>query len=692
MKTFVLENDLMCVTLSERGHILSILHKTCGNIELIDSPYDASFFMNLMGEDCKEILVFEKDQEITAEEHAESVSFHMDKLKTEYGFGKHRNEDISLTLHVRLDRDSLLFSADVDNRTDLYIGDFEYPYVGVIKSLGNGKPTLYWPVQPGSLIMNVGEVLSDQPPHRENGPNTMRVSYPGFAMVSTYGLMDRESSLFISSEDPEFIACELKVIGSRKNRGALVLSVDKHLCCRNTSMQTAPIRMRLYKGDWHYSAAEYAKWMKPFRPTHEVPQWIREMRGYFLVINKQQYGYEMWNYDTLPQLYELAKAHGFDTLGLFGWYHTGHDNNYPDLEVSPTLGGDEVLRENIRKVQDAGGHVTLYHQGHLIDTNSDFYQSGDGKKVESRTIWGNPYSEYYPKSHRSDFLMQYSRRMFSLACPSCPEWRDLMVQKADWIASLCADGALYDQIGGMPPYICFNEDHPHDGSNPARALSGGQTKLVRAIQERTKEHSPEFAFMSEHFCDLYSSHLDAVHGCPNGPGGADEHRFGIGDDTGRLNFPDFHRYAFPETLITGRNPAPFCSRRFINYNFLYQFIPEMEIRYRADCIDVQNDTFKEERIYGADVSQLRSRYIKALSHSRYTDTDGITNADRLLLARGYALEHELYVTFWNDSGEVRMPDITVDGKQLVSFETMDGTVSGHLREIAAQEVAIALYR
>ena len=692
MKTFVLENEFMSVTLSERGRILSIVHKTCGNIELIDSPHNASFFMNLMGENCKEILVYENNQEITATGNDTCVSFHMDKLVTEFGIGKYRDEDIALTLHVRLEGDSLLFSADVDNRTDLYIGDFEYPNVGVIKSLGNGKPTLYWPVQPGKLIMNVGEKISQQPNSRENGHHTMSVSYPGFAMMGTYGLLDRESSLFITTEDPDFIACELKIIGSQRNRGAMTLTVDKHLCCKNSSMHTAPIRMRLYKGDWHYSAEAYAKWIKPYRPTHQIPQWIREIRGYFLVINKQQYGYEMWNYDTLPQLYELAKSHGFDTLGLFGWYHTGHDNNYPDLDVSPTLGGEQLLKDNIKKVQEAGGHVTLYHQGHLIDTSSDFYKNGNGKKVETLSVWGNPYAEYYPKSHESGLLRQFSKRTFSLACPSCPEWRDLMVKNADWIASLGADGALYDQIGGMPPYICFNEEHQHDGNNPARALSGGQTKLVQAIQNRTKEHSSEYAFMSEHFCDIYSSHLDAVHGCFNYPGGADEHQSVIGDDNGVVHFPDFQRYAFPDTIITVRNPAPYQFRRLVNYAFLYQFIPEMEIRYRADCIDVQNDTFKEERIYAADVSDLRSRYIKMLSNSRYTDTDGITNSDKLLLVRGYTTESETLVTFWNDSNQAITPDIMVKGKKLVSFETMDGIATINLREIGAQEIAIAVYR
>ena len=135
-------------------------------------------------------------------------------------------------------------------------------------------------------------------------------------------------------------------------KNTVVLEDTRMIClAAGKTMTVAETVLDFYRGDWHKGAKEYATWMSQYRPQPARPEWIKNMTGYFLVINKQQYGYEMWPYDTLPKLYELAQAHGCDTVGLFGWYHSGHDNQYPDLEVSPTLGGADTLRKNIKAVQ-----------------------------------------------------------------------------------------------------------------------------------------------------------------------------------------------------------------------------------------------------------------------------------------------------------------------------------------------------
>ncbi|MBQ8510369.1 MAG: hypothetical protein IJ493_10740 [Clostridia bacterium] len=691
----LIENESLRLGLDESGRIVSLSGKSGGMTELIDTPAEDFFYMTLADtsakDTCKEILVWAHEQEVFASRTDTSADFRIERLKIDNGRDDAGWADISVTFHVTLDGENIIFNADIDNRTDLLITDFEYPRVGVIKSLGDGKPTLFWPDQPGKLYNNIGERLSSAWVHRENGSNQMKITYPGTGMMGTCALLDRSNSLFLSIHDPDFIAAELKVIGDPDNRGAITLTVDKNLCIRRGKFTTPPIQLKLYRGDWHHGAADYAAWMQTQRPKHEIPGWIREMTGYFLVINKQQFGYEMWPYDTLPRLYELAEAHGCDTLGLFGWYQTGHDNDYPDLEVSHTLGGEDALKAGIKAVQEAGGHVTLYYQGHLIDMSSDYFKNGVGQRVASKNIWGTYYAEYYSKSHKSDFLAQYSRKMFALACPACPEWRELMVEREKWIASFGADGTLYDQIGGMPPYICFDENHPHDGGNPARALTGGQRKLVDELQRGSKEINRDFAFLSEHITDLYSAHLDAVHGIGNMPGGRGDRANAIGSDGGIVIFPDFFRYCFPETIITLRNTNPFVEARAVNYAFTFGFPLEIEIRFRQDKVDVLADKYAEKRVYAAKVSALRRRYKDVLAYGRYIDTDGIENPTPTLFARGFASDRKLAVTLWNDSTEACTPEIRVDGRKLVSIETADGVVSRELTTLAPNAVAVAVY-
>lgn len=687
----LLENSKLRVELDGSARIISLIDKSIG-VNIIDAPAQDGFFLNLADDRCKENLAFGHSQSLTASQDGNTVSFHTDRLKLDCGRTDELYIDFGLTLNVTLDGENIIFTAELDDRAGMRVLDFEYPRVGIIKSLGDGKPSLYWPEQPGRIYHNIGERLTRQWTHRENGSNCMRMSYPGLAIMGFMALLDRSSSLCVSLNDPDFIAAELNVVGDPENPGAITLVVDKNLCLAEGSMKTAPIKLKLYRGDWHHGAEDYAAFMQKHRPAHKKPDWVREMTGYFLVINKQQFGYEMWDYTTLPKLWELAKAHGCDTLGLFGWYDTGHDNNYPDLEVSDSMGGEETLKKNIKAVQSDGGHITLYYQGHLIDVESDYFKNREGKYVASKNIWGSNYVEFYSKSHKSDFLGHYSRKMFALACPACPEWRELMCEREKWIASLGADGALYDQIGGMPPYICFDESHPHDGGNPARALTGGQSKLVESLQRGAKELSPEFIFMSEHITDLYSAHLDAVHGIGNMPGGRGDRKFHVGDDTTQTTLcPEVFRYCFPDAIITLRNANPFIDRRAVNYAFVYNFPLEMELRYRQDKLDILADKFAERREWAFRVSALRKKYAKLIPYGRFADERGIVNGNDLLFAKSYELsDGRLAVTLWNDSDAALTPELKAPGRELVSFETVD-SLSGSLSELAPNSVAVAIY-
>ena len=687
-----ISNGRMVIGVDGAGRMacLENCHSGVGNV--IERPADDFFMINVKKGDCWENPAWGHDQKpvITAAKDRITISYpslYVAHLKAEI--------DIGLEMVLSFEGDMVRFDASIDNRTeDCEVIDFEFPRIGIIKRLKKGKPALLWPVQSGMCYPDVGEYLSDMSFTREIYPNSIFTKFPGHnGSMQWMALTEGDETLYLSGHDEKYYSSVMRVQGSREDRGAITLVYDKLAFVKpGECFKCPPYVLRLYTGSWREGAQEYREWASTWRTPCEKSKWVQEMQGYFLVINKQQYGYEMWRYDQIPQLYELAKAHGCDALGLFGWYDSGHDNQYPDLEVSDSLGGAEALKENIKKVQEAGGHVTLYQQGHLIDPTTKFYKIR-GHKLESKSRTGLPYYEYYCKSHKSSFLNIYTNKLFSISCPSCPEWQELMKEKTDFAASFGPDGVLFDQIGGMHPYPCFDENHPHEDGKPSLSLSGGRRALLPGIRSRAKTYGKEFAFFSEHITDIYSAFLDCVHGINSKPSEEGDRKAAA---AGRklsqgLNYPELFRYTFPETIITIRNSAPFISVRMANYAAVFGFRFEMEIRYQDDCDDILNDRWPKEREYAKKVADLRRRYWDILGYGVFTDEENIKNENPALIVKGFKKDNRLAVMLWNDTGTEEEIRLEVEGYQWKEAADTNGMRDKLPEKMKGQELLLLLF-
>ncbi|NMB96563.1 MAG: hypothetical protein GYA02_08120, partial [Clostridiaceae bacterium] len=367
-------------------------------------------------------MAFGGNQEFSVAEKENGLEFIVNKMSV-----KDTKVDISLRMAVSLEGESLVFDADIiNNETDTLITDFDYPVIGNIRTLAGGKPALLWPRQCGQKYINIGDYLTCLEPSGKIAGDKMSMTYPGDGSMQWMALEEKDQVLYFSSHDSDFYSTELCVMGSDSDLGAVALTIDKMPFIKYGETWKAPSSViKLYTGTWHHGVRDYINWSKNWKKTYSKPKWVKDMMGYYLVINKQQYGTEMWKYDTLPQLYKLAVDTGCDTLGLFGWYDSGHDNQYPELKVSDSLGGEQALKDNIKKVQKEGGNVTLYFQGHLIDVTTDYYKNV-GCNYEAKNHWGVPYYEQYSKYYYSSFLKNYTFKTFATACPSCTEWQQLM--------------------------------------------------------------------------------------------------------------------------------------------------------------------------------------------------------------------------------------------------------------------------
>lgn len=676
----------------EKGRISSL--KLDGGRNVISAPV-GMFRAVLKNGDNWEDVAWADEQTMSVHQEGDAIRICTETLKTRSG-----EKQIAVELTLRMDDEGKVnFSARIDNHSDSTVNDWIWPCVGMMDTLEGGVMDLLYPKHMGERVKNISEYLKSI--GGREGARTMAHSYPGPLSMQWMMLEDGNTCLYFSGRDDLFYTSALRATASEQ--GGVTLEMNKLAFVKpGESWQCPDYLLWLYQGSWMEGAKEYAHWASGWRKPVTPKEWIRKMNGYFLVICKQQYGDEIWPYETIPELYDLARAHGFDTLGLFGWYHSGHDNRYPDLEVSPTLGGEDILKKNIDLVHEKGGHVTLYFQGHLIDVGTDFYRN-KGRYLEGKTRWGTPYYEYYDKFCSSDYLRLFSKKPFATVCPTCGEWHEEMAKRADWIHGLHADGILYDQIGGMPPYPCFDESHHHLMDKPSLSHAQGRIRLHKRIRRQVDSHE-NFAYMTEHVTDVHSQFLDCIHGIGSLPGAKgtdmavngtaihDVHSSGKAD-VGCTMMPEMFRYTFPDTLITIRNPNPFVSRRYANYATLYGFKLEMEVRYLTDQTFVRNDEGQEDRLYVGKIAAMREKLRKYLLEGRFEAQKGLGDRNPAVKTTVFTAEDGTQaVALWNDSDRAETVSVQLEGFQPDAWMNPDGQGDGVPGLIGPEELLVLYSR
>lgn len=674
------ENEWYTVSVDSFGRLTYLERKGSGNGNIIDGEGVCLFrAVFKRGEN------WEYDQEVTDQKFDITKIESTIHIKTSNLY----QSKVAIDLKICLEGSFLKFDGDISNHDSCTVTDVYYPCIGAIRTLQGGTPSLLWPDSTGQLIEDVAENMAKN--NEYGGPILMSGTYPGPLSMQWMSLVDDDEVFYYSGHDDLFHASSLRVLSVEREKGrSVVLETDKMAFVKPQENWHYPeCVVSLYQGTWREGADEYAAWTRSWRDPVEKTEWIKDMNGYFLVICKQQYGDEIWKYETIPALYEYAKGFGCDTVGLFGWYDSGHDNQYPDLKVSPSLGGERALKEGIAKVQESGGHVTLYYQGHLIDITSPFYQKL-GKEIEGRNIWNTPYYEDYSKFSTSDFLKYFTKKKFSTVCPSCPQWHDLMTEKAKWVASFGSDGILYDQIGGMPAYPCFNEKHPHMNNRPSLSYTQGRLQLLKKIHDQVRSISNNLVFMTEHETDVYSQFPDALHGIGVGP----RPRSGNSADSSWIfsssNAPYMFKYCFPETILTVRNPNPFISPRYVNYALAYGFRYELEFRYKNEKPILENNECSQWKEYARKIAHLRKKYADMVLRGLYQEKKGIEISNPSIICSLFEGKDRSCIVLWNDTLTTQVFKLSHESKRITSWETVEKEGTGSITELPAESVAILL--
>ncbi|MBQ2709074.1 MAG: hypothetical protein IJF67_12485 [Clostridia bacterium] len=572
--------------------------------------------------------------------------------------------NIKLVLTVTEENGHLVYTSSIENHSPVIVNELQFPFIPA-KSFGCApeEEVLYIPEGLGARIPNPRRRVSmahTEYMSADYKSTWMTHSYPassGSRPVSMpwMGLQCGDKFLYFGEHNPELRIVGLNVgVPPRHAESELMFAISHYPAVREgETVAIGRSVVALFEGDWRDGAAFYRDWAeKTWYREQQIPEWVKNMSGWQRVICKHQYGEIFWKYSDLPRLWEEGHRCGLDGLLLFGWWKGRFDNNYPEYECDPALGGEKGLRDAISQIQKMGGHVLLYTNGNLIDIKTDFYRR-IGQKISHKDIDGNEYREHYKFSNDGTVLKNYGYKSFDTACHTTPEWRENLLNVSRLKLSFNPDCIFFDQLGCCLK-LCFDTTHPHGNRIDMDGM--GREANIRAIRDILPDDK---AIGTEWVNDRYCNLVDFIHGC------------GTGHSYSPDAFPDIYLHTFPEIPISNRNIHDDKDgfRDHLNYAFTYGMIFDAAI-YRCRLIGVAG--LPEYAAHLKKLLDIKDAYRKYFYHGKFRTMFGEALPAGIRAGRFEAEDGTSIAALWNTSGE-----------------DMRFTLCGRDVEVKAKDVAVA---
>ncbi|MBR6933811.1 MAG: hypothetical protein IKH49_10995 [Bacteroidales bacterium] len=509
-------------------------------------------------------------------------------------------------------------------------------------------------------------------------------------------------NLYLASHDPEFRWKEF-VFKYFPRINKLTFGLVNHFTCFPGESYVCPTTLIARKeGAWKEGAKTYRDWFRSVRKLPVKPEWISRSSGWLLTILKQQNDQIFWTYPEMgTTLLDLAEERGIDIVAFFGWTVGGHDRFYPEYIPDPLMGGEEGLREAIKRIHQRGKKAVMYFNGQLIDQDGTRFWPDTGRFITAVKPDG---SYYFEKWIKYDNIPP---RIHGTACLHSEVWRDKLLSLAKMAHGLGADGLLYDQLSnGKSPHLCYSPDHGHPV--PAIVREKSAVELLDYLHEQMREIDPDFLIMTEGIVDCHmNSGADIFHGnssvirsCGDNP---DLIRQAYAEEKRPFYtvFPDLFQYTFPEADGTVRCPTPASTRHSLNFGTVFGFKHEIETRYEPDKryliekrippkseydiirgshpnYSTLADQDPDEVIaYSRAVLDFRKRYAEILYDGNFVSDDGFSLTADVpeVIARAFVNGKKMGVVVWNfsegdASGFTVVPD---NGWTLVETVAPEGT-------------------
>jgi len=675
---FELSNANVDLAVDAQGRLLRLANRQTGHSYLATSGH-VLWKMYYRTSDARELEIPAAAQNAEVRREGNALVIAYPKLIGNVPLaGSSRSLNVAFTLRAALEDDRLVWTATIANRETepgLEISELWLPWISGIGDLGKGREAdlLYWPEDGGRRIVNpFSKLLATRATAGRGGGRggrgqpSYQMTYPWPASMQWYALDNGEEGIYVASQDKTLMTTTLNVMA--QDGAGLSFSMVKYPFVKIGETWTSePTVIRLFRGDWHVAARGYRAWADTWIPKPHPPQWLRRMNGWIIPnLKTQNGGHYNGVYADLPRYWRDAHAVGIDMVSIYGWEKQGFDNWYPEYDPDPGMGGEAGLKAAIAEIQRGGGRVNLYSQGQLIDPGTEYYRR-IGHLQTAKDIWGGEYRETYGGTGSGTLLNIMHNKLFGVACPLAAGWYEQLASQFEMARKYGVNGLMYDQMGGRPPYICFDQSHPH--AKPSLAAGPGKLQNMRRLRELIKSRDPEFAFLMELNVDIYSAFGDITQPVQ------------YGFTPGPESFGEMFKYTFPDRIITNRTGGD--RKACFGHGFSLQWRVDGMMRDTTDPVMAP---------YLTRLNQLRTQFADLLLDGRFVDDEGFSNRNTNVSAHAFLAGNRMAVTLWNPTSSAQKPGIAAPGYALESANWQDSKWTGTDHEIQPGDVAVLVFK
>lgn len=446
----------------------------------------------------------EKNGRVLASTNAwEKIEWTADGIRLENPLGEFQNQGIVVEIGIRAEKDvpGIGWRLTASGSWEI---TWENGRTGVISLAGNeAKMTALFPDCSGTLYP---DAMTSEISCAGRYPN-LRTVMPWMALWED---SPTGSGFYLAAHDPTGAVKDLRMRHPEKEKKIRMeilypfpIPLEKE--GKNQVSTTGEVVWRTLKPgqNWYDAAVIYrdwvrenASWYPAMGPEGRVstPMWLKRM-----CVLGRVFGFAK---DVVP----VAKAFRdfWDMPVGIHWYHWHQipfDNDYPHY-----FPPKEGFREGVAELQKYGCYVFPYTNGRLWDTrdrgSEDWQYSTHGKLAACKDAAGEPRLERY-RSLESDG----SRVVLAGMCPGSAIWKEKLTENILTVVNEYGlNGVYMDQIGAVPPYLCYDRTHGHP-------LAGGSwwiEEYRKVLGDARRQVAPEKIFATECNAEIYVNLVDAM--------------------------------------------------------------------------------------------------------------------------------------------------------------------------------------